>query len=111
MTRIERRKETIKPIPPFETIEEEAEFWDSHSAVDEIDKGTVVGFQRSRKSGSLTIRFEPEDIQRIREQASERGVGPTTLARMWILEHLRKGTRENRVGKRTGRLARGSLWV
>lgn len=88
MTRIERRKEAIKPIAPFETIEEEAEYWDGHSAVDEIGKGTMVGFHRSRKTGSLTIRFQPEDIQRIREQAEQRGIGPTTLARTWILEHL-----------------------
>lgn len=90
MARIERRKDTVKPIPPFETIEEEAEFWDSHSAVGEIDEGTVVGFHRSRKTGSLTIRFEPEDIQRIREQAQQQGIGPTTLARVWILERLRR---------------------
>ncbi|MBI3976902.1 MAG: hypothetical protein HY331_01835 [Chloroflexi bacterium] len=50
MTRIERRKAAIKPIPPFETVEEEAEFWDSHSAVDEIDEGTLVGFHHARKS-------------------------------------------------------------
>ena len=93
MTKIERRREAIKPIPPFETIEEEAEFWDTHSAVDEIDKGTLVGFHRARKTGSLTVRFQPEDIQRIREKALELGMGPTTLARMWILEHL-KETRE-----------------
>jgi len=89
MTRIERRQESVKPMPPFETVEEEVEFWDSHSAVGEIDKGTLVGFHRSRKSGSLTIRFQPEDIQRLREQANQRGIGPTTLARMWILEHIR----------------------
>ncbi|MDO8472299.1 MAG: CopG family antitoxin, partial [Dehalococcoidia bacterium] len=82
-----------KPIPPFETVEEEAEFWDTHSAVDEIDKGTLVGFHRSRKSDSLTIRFEPEDIQRIRAEANQVGIGPTTLARMWILNHLRIGTK------------------
>ena len=94
MTRIERRKEAIKPAPPFETIEEEAEFWDTHSAVDEIDKGSTVGFHRARKTGTLTIRFDPEDIQRIREQAHQQGVGPTTLARMWILEQLRRGHRK-----------------
>lgn len=94
MTRIERRKEAIRPIPPFETVEEEAEFWDSHSAVDGIEEGTMVGFHHSRKTGTLTIRFEPEDIQRIREQARQQGIGPTTLARMWILEHLRSGHRK-----------------
>ncbi len=89
MARIERRKEAVKPIPPFETIEEEAEVWDTHSAVDEIDKGRLAGFHRSRKTDSLTIRFEPEDIQRIREEANHLEIGPTTLARMWILRHLR----------------------
>jgi len=93
MAKIEHQKEAIKPIPPFETVEEEAEFWDTRSAVDEIDKGTLVGFHRSRKSDSLTIRFEPEDIQRIREEANQVGIGPTTLARMWILNHLRKGSK------------------
>ena len=44
------RKQAIKPIAPFETIEEEAEFWDSHSAVDEIDEGTMVGFHRAGRS-------------------------------------------------------------
>lgn len=88
MARIERRKEAIKPAAPFTTVEEEAAYWDSHSAVDEIDRGAPAGFHFSRKSSSLTIRFRPEDIQRIREQADRQGIGPTTLARMWILEHL-----------------------
>lgn len=92
MARVERRKEAMPPIPPFETIEEEAAFWDSHSVVDAIGKGTLVGFHHARKTGTLTIRFQPEDIQHIREEANQRGIGPTTLARMWILDHLRKGT-------------------
>ena len=90
MTKIKWEKEAVKPVPPFATIEEEAEFWDTHSAVDHIDEGTIVGFHRARKSGSLTIRFKPEDIQLLREKANHVGIGPTTLARMWILEHLRK---------------------
>lgn len=88
MTKIDHQKEAVKPIPPFATVEEEADFWDTHSAVDQIEKDTPVGFHRSRKSDSLTIRFEPEDIQRIREEANQIGIGPTTLARMWILKHL-----------------------
>ena len=90
MTKLERGHEEMAPIPPFSSIEEEAQFWDSHSVVDEIDKGAVVGFHYARKSGSLTIRLQPADIQRIREEANQRGVGATTLARMWILEHLKQ---------------------
>ncbi|MSQ15918.1 MAG: hypothetical protein EXR50_08655 [Dehalococcoidia bacterium] len=57
--------------------------------VDEIDKGTLVGFHHARRTGSLAIRFKPEDIQLLREEANQQGIGPTTLARMWILEHLK----------------------
>ena len=89
MTKLERREEAIKPMAPFQTVEEEAQFWDSHSALEEIDKGSLVGFHYAHKTGSLTIRFQPDDIQRLREKANQQGVGPTTLARMWILDHLR----------------------
>ena len=92
MAKTERREEAITPIAPFESIEEEAQFWDSHSVVDEIDQGTLVGFHHARKTGSLTIRFEPEDIQQIREQALQQGIGPTTLVRMWVMEHLHRNS-------------------
>ncbi len=80
---------TIKPVPPFKTLEEEANFWDSHSVVDKIDKGTVVGFHQANKSGTITIRFQPKHLQVLRQEAFEKGVGPTTLARMWILEKMK----------------------
>ena len=94
MTKLERQQEAVAPIPPFDSIEEEAQFWDTHSVVEEINEGSVIGFHYARKTGSLTIRFQPEDIQRIREEAFQRGIGPTTLARMWILEHVRPPTRK-----------------
>jgi predicted DNA binding CopG/RHH family protein len=89
MTKLQRREQALKPAHPFQTLEEEAQFWDTHSAINEIDEGTVVGFRSARKTDSLTIRFEPDDIVRIREEAHQRGLGPTTLARMWILDQLR----------------------
>ena len=82
------KKGAIKPIPPFKTLEEEADFWDTHSAVDEINEGTTVGFHRANKTHTITIRFEPKKLQTLREKADRMGVGPTTLARMWIMEKL-----------------------
>jgi len=82
------KKGTIKPIPPFKTLEEEADFWDTHSAVDEINEGTTVGFHHANKTQTITIRFEPEKLQKLRYQADKKGMGPTTLARMWIMEKL-----------------------
>lgn len=90
MTNVKRvEKNTAKPIKPFKSLDEEADFWDTHSLVDEINEGTVVGFHQANKTGTITIRFQPEHLQKLRNKAFKRGIGPTTLARMWILEQLK----------------------
>ncbi|MBI2026101.1 MAG: hypothetical protein HYT06_01845 [Candidatus Levybacteria bacterium] len=82
------KQKVTKPIPPFKTLEEEANFWDTHDAIDEIDRGTVVGFHKANKTGMLTIRFDEKDLQNLRKEAFKKGIGPTTLARMWLRERL-----------------------
>ena len=52
------KKSTFKPMPPFKTMDEEANFWDTHSAFDNIDEGAMVGFHKTNKTGILTVRFE-----------------------------------------------------
>jgi len=37
----------------------------------------------------IPVRLPADKWEQIREEARELGIGPTTLARMWILEHLR----------------------
>lgn len=37
----------------------------------------------------IPVRLPSDKWEQIREEARELGVGPTTLARMWILERLR----------------------
>jgi hypothetical protein len=44
---------------------------------------------RSKKTAPLTIWFSPEDLAEIKAHALEVGLGPTSLARMWVLERLR----------------------
>jgi hypothetical protein len=72
---------SMTPMPPFTTLEEEAEYWDTHSPVDELDEHTVVAVHRGQKTETLMIRFDPQDLAKLREQAHERGMGPTTLVR------------------------------
>ena len=89
MTKVKKvKKNTISPLKPFKSLEEEANFWDTHSMVDEINDGTLVGFHQANKTSTLTIRFQPELLQKLRDKAFKKGIGPTTLARMWILENL-----------------------
>lgn len=86
---------TIKPMKPFKTLEEEANFWDTHDAIDVLGKDIKVGFHRAAKTDTLTIRFEPDDIQKLSEKANNLGIGPTTLARMWIKEKLSKSAKSH----------------
>ena len=79
----------ISPMPPFKTLDEESNFWDTHSLVDNIGEETLVGFHIANRNRTLTIRFPEKAIQSLRRNAFRLGIGPTTLARMWLLERLR----------------------
>ncbi len=79
-----------RTIPKFASLEEEAEFWDTHDMGDYWDelKPAKVKFAKNLSQG-ITIRFDLETLRELRMYAHEMGIGPTTLARMWILERLR----------------------
>ena len=77
-------------IPEFAGVQEEAEWWDSHDITDYLDelKPVKVRFTQNLSEG-ITIRFDEQTLGELRRRAQEKGIGPTTLARMWILERLR----------------------
>ncbi len=70
---------------------------DSHKAVEDIDRGDawnesdeVVRVEVKKPLDKvIPVRLPADKWEQIREEARELGVGPTTLARMWILERLR----------------------
>jgi hypothetical protein len=37
---------------------------------------------------SLTIRLDPETLQKLEQQAQRKGIGVTTLIRIWIMERM-----------------------
>ena len=85
------------PIPEITSREEEAAWWDSHDLSDYWDqfKPVKVRFDL-HLSESLNMRLDPATMNGLRKQAQKQGVGPTTLARMWIKERLTQPTREVR---------------
>src|SRR5712691_12348517 len=79
-------------IPTFKTIEEEAAFWDTHSSeefADELTPVENVKFVKDRSKKALTVRFDEDTFEELTQEAREKGIGHSTLARMVILEHLR----------------------
>ncbi len=88
----ERPKVTKSRIPTFKTIEEEAAFWDTHSSeefADELTPVENVRFVKAQPKKALSVRFDEDTFEELSREAREKGIGPSTLARMVILEHLR----------------------
>lgn len=83
-------------IPEFSSREEEAEFWDTHSTADYEDEFKPVQARVAKNlSHGLTIRLDPETHEEVRVLAQDKGMGPTTLIRMWVMERL-KGAKSTR---------------
>lgn len=78
-------------IPSFNSIEEEAAFWDTHDITDYLNESRpaelTVGTELAEK---LTLRLEQSDRAALTRRARAKGVGPSTLARMWLKERLRQ---------------------
>jgi CopG antitoxin of type II toxin-antitoxin system len=90
-TKAENQTAAARRIPTFRSIEEAAEFWDSHDSAefeDEFEEVTDVRMIGLLHDGRLILWLEPEQAAALRRQAKEQGTYPATLARRWILEHL-----------------------
>lgn len=91
MTKKERHEQRSR-IPEFKNREEMAQWFDTHDMADYQDEFKTVRARFAKNlSQPVTIRLDPETVKKLRQQAHQKGIGPTTLARMWILERLQSG--------------------
>ncbi|HVS80330.1 MAG TPA: CopG family antitoxin [Pyrinomonadaceae bacterium] len=67
------------------SLEEIADYWDTHSLADHWEQTREVDFE-VRAPRRITI--EPEVYARLEEQARTRGVSLATLVNSWLVEHL-----------------------
>lgn len=78
-------------IPQFASREEEAAFWDSHDITDFTAGKQPVRMRLKRPlDAGITLRLDTETLRSLRETADEKGIGISSLARMWLLERLRQ---------------------
>ncbi len=82
----ERRKSRI---PRFKNYEEEAAFWDSHSLTEFEDELQVIKVEVARPLGHiLGVRLDAKTIDKLADLGRKKGIGPSTLARIWLMERL-----------------------
>jgi len=95
-------------IPDFETEEQEAEFWATHSLGERflekmgpIPEGVLPPATRRLRPGPMSIRFDDETIQRLKAVSEKKHKGYQTLLKEFVTEKLyeeekREGLLEDR---------------
>ena len=78
------------PVPEFNSEAEERAFWDSTDLTDVVS-GEKWEKNKAKRAPTTTfaVRLDQNTVDQIREIAGARGIGPTQLARAWILDRLR----------------------
>ena len=83
-------------IPAFNSYEEEANFWDTHSISDFTEEtGAVQVRATPGLSANVQVRFDPETDHELEAIARGRGMKKATLIRTWVLERLRQDRKRN----------------
>jgi predicted DNA binding CopG/RHH family protein len=77
------------PIPENVSREELAKFWDTHDFTDYLDEMKPVKVKFAKNlSHIVAVRLDTDTLNKLETQAEKKGIGTTTLIRMWLLEHL-----------------------
>jgi predicted HicB family RNase H-like nuclease len=83
------KQQTKHMISNLKTREDVANFWDTHSAADYKEElEPVILTSAKHLTRTMNVRFDEHDLEKLQEVAEQKGVGPSTLARMWIKERL-----------------------
>ena len=85
-----RKSKAVKhrdPLPEhFKTIEEAAEFWDTHDSTDYEEYMKDVEFEVDIKRRTYLISLDSELYHKVRAIARRRGVPAEKLVNLWIEE-------------------------
>lgn len=79
----------IEKIPQTDSIQELAQFWDTHDLTDfeaHLEEVTEPIFDRE---ALVQIRLRSQEVEAVKKVARSRGINYTDLIREWVLEKVR----------------------
>lgn len=83
----ESEETQLTSISKARTLDEIADFWDTHSLADYWDQTREVEFEvRAKRRRRVTL--DPAVYAQIEAQAQVRGLLPETLINLWLAERL-----------------------
>ncbi len=83
----ESKETQLTSISKARSLEEIAEFWDTHSLDDYWDETHEVEFE-VRVERKRRVTLDPDVYARLEAQARVRGLLPETLVNLWVAERL-----------------------
>ena len=76
----------VSSVSGSRSIEEMAEFWDTHDAADYDDQTREVTIEFALETRRHYIAIDPELQDRLRRLAQARGISLESLANLWLQE-------------------------
>ena len=80
-----------KDVPHFDTEDEEAEFWTGARLDVRLMNGSLLKAD-TRESTTITLRFDPRLLARIKRVARSRYLNYQSMVKQWLAERLEKET-------------------
>jgi predicted DNA binding CopG/RHH family protein len=75
-------------LPQTDSIQELANFWDTHDLTEFEDELEEVGERVFERDTKITVDLAAGEANAIRAMAKSRGVGDSELIREWVLDRL-----------------------
>jgi predicted HicB family RNase H-like nuclease len=84
-----KSKSPRDPIPEqFATIEEAADFWDTHSLADYWDLTEEADFEVKLQHRRYLVALAPQLAEKLAAEAHKQGLSTETLVNLWLSEKL-----------------------
>lgn len=100
-------------IPEFDNDEKEAQFWRTHQLDGSLMNSSLHKMD-ARESTTITLRFDPRMLARIKRIARNRFLNYQSMIKQWLAERMEEESRktaagnENPSGNDTGRESSGA---
>jgi hypothetical protein len=82
------KKDKVSSISRSSTIEEMAEFWDTHDVTDFEDETYEVEMDFDLQFRSHYVAIDPNLLEGLRKVAASRGLSTESLINLWLQEKL-----------------------
>ncbi len=86
---LKKKPMSSQKIPQTDSIQELAQFWDSHDLTDfedQLEEMTESAFQRETV---VQVHLQPQEVEAVKEVAKSKGIDYVDLIQEWVLEKVR----------------------